>query len=284
MILTELNGGLGNQLFQYAAGKSLSLYHKEELKLDISYFNQIGKSHELIYFQITDQIASQKEIDSFIKKGISKKVITKLTRPHKRTIYREPYFHFDLNFFDSKSNVYLKGLRQSEKYFLKFEEQIRKILTIKPQYVNHLNEVAKKIKEEDSISIHIRRGDYLTKVALEVLGLVPLEFYIAAINEITLKTEKPKVYFFSDDIDWVKRNFTLPFDYEFASSNIAHNSIEDFYLMSQCKHNIIANSSFSWWSAWLNNNPDKMIIAPLKWFNKGPKDTQDLIPPGWITI
>ena len=93
----------------------------------------------------------------------------------------------------------------------------------------------------------------------------------------------PIFYFFSDDIDWVKENLQMP-EATFVSNSITKNHFEDLYLMSQCKHNIIANSSFSWWGAWLNDNPAKIVIAPKKWFNTGPKDTQDLIPGSWLQL
>ena len=114
-------------------------------------------------------------------------------------------------------------------------------------------------------------------------GIIPVEYYLKAVDLIKAKTSEIKLLIFSDDIEWAKKHFKFP-NTEFVSGDISETHFEDLYLMSVCKHNIIANSSFSWWGAWLNENPDKIVIAPKNWFNKGPKDTYDLYPEGWITI
>jgi len=290
MIVAEINGGIGNQLFQYASAKSLSLFHKTELKLNVNPFGDKfmpgelrSRPFDLHHFNIPEIPADNSIGNSFLKVSFFQKILQNLKPNYKRKIYKEPFFHFDPHFFEAGNNIYLKGLRQSEKYFKLFETEIRTILKFKDAIVNQFYEIGKKINNENSISVHIRRGDYLAKISMEVLGLLPIEYYQNAISLMKSKVNTAKLYFFSDDIEWVKENFNIP-DAEFISGSITSNHIEDLYLMSQCHHNIIANSSFSWWGAWLNNNPDKIVIAPGKWFNKGPKDTQDLVPPGWIKI
>jgi hypothetical protein len=288
MILAEINGGTGNQLFQYAAAKSLALHHKVELKLNIDPENDrlmpsglAKRPFALHHFKLPDEIADKLIIEGFIGISPFTKISDKLKPHYKRRIYREPFFHFDPDFFKAGSHVYLKGLRQSEKYFKPFENEIRAILKFGQIANPHLMAAADKIKSENSVSIHIRRNDYLAKISIEVLGLMPSEYYHRAIGTIKSKIPDASFYFFSDDISWVKENLHIP-DATFVSGDFSKTDFEDLYLMSCCRHNIIANSSFSWWGAWLNNNPDKIVIAPKKWFNKGPKDTQDLIPEGWI--
>lgn len=290
MILVELNGGLGNQMFQFAAAKSLSLYRNVDLKLDSTSAAQYNlpeglkkRPYDLHHFNITDPIANKKDIDFFLDRSLVNKIIEKSKPPYKRRIYREPFFHFDKNFFKAGPNVYLKGLWQSEKYFLPYHEEIRKAFHLNNTPFRHLLDIADKIKNENSVSIHIRRGDYLAKAAFKVLGLMPIDHYLRAINIIKSRIDNPHFYFFSDDINWVKENLPLP-DAVYISDNLTENHLEDLYLMSQCNHNITANSSFSWWGAWLNNNPGKIVIAPKNWFNKGPKDTYDLYPDNWIVI
>ena len=290
MILVELNGGIGNQMFQYAAAKSLALHHKTILKLDISPGTDKSmpqelkpRPFELHYFNLPDQVASASEVESFITTSAFSKIKEKTKPNHKRRVYREPFFHYDNNFYNTEADVYLKGLWQSEKYFNPFKENIRSIFEFKNDTVNTFQDFPCRLKEQNSVSIHVRRGDYLAKVSLEVLGLIPLEHYQHAIELINSKIPNPSFYFFSDDIQWVKENFPIP-NATYVSGDIGNNHVEELYLMSQCKHNIIANSSFSWWGAWLNNNPDKIVVAPKNWFNKGPKDTQDLIPQGWLKI
>ena len=290
MILVELNGGIGNQMFQYAAAKSLALHHKTELRLDITPGHDKTMPDELKqrpfdlhYFNLPDLFANNADIKSFIPKTHLEKISEKAKPNHKRKIYREPFFHYDNNFYNAGPNVYLKGLWQSEKYFFRFEKQIRNILRFNDDTIRSFADITNKIKDQNSISIHIRRGDYLAKVSLDVLGLLPLAYYHQAIELIKSKTQNTVFYFFSDDIDWVKTNLQIP-EAIYVSNKTTTSHIEDLYLMSQCRHNIIANSSFSWWGAWLNSNPDKIVIAPKKWFNNGPKDTQDLIPEGWLKI
>jgi len=290
MILVELNGGIGNQMFQYAAAKSLALHHKTTLKLAISPGTNKSMPQELKprqfdlhYFDLPDAIATPADIQSFVSRSTFGKLTEKIKPNHKRTIYREPFFHYDKNFYDTEPDVYLKGLWQSEKYFLPFKDQIGDLFEFGAHTIGAFQDITDQLKNKNSVSIHIRRGDYLAKVSLEVLGLLPLEHYQNGIELINSKIDAPSFYFFSDDIQWAKKNFQIP-NATFVSGNISKDHIEDLYLMSQCRHNIIANSSFSWWGAWLNDNPDKIVVAPKKWFNRGPKDTQDLLPEKWIKI
>lgn len=284
MIIVEINGGLGNQLFQYASAKSLALHCRTTLKLETRFFTAANKSHDLHYFHIDDQAAGEDEVLQFEKRNLLRKITDRLKPNHTRRIYRESDYTYDKNFFKASCHVYLKGLRQSEKYFLPYEQEIRKLLQIKPQYIQHLYGIKEEITSCNSVSIHIRRGDYLTKVALEVLGLQPLEYYETAIQQIAARVENPVFYIFSDDIDWAQKNLSTNYAHHYASGLLSRNTIEDFYLMTQCRHHILANSTFSWWAAWLNDYKEKVVIAPKKWFNEAKFDTTDLVPASWTRI
>jgi hypothetical protein len=290
MILVDLNGGLGNQMFQYAAAKSLALYHNVELRINIEADTKdklpdgiTKRPFDLNYFNLNLKEATTFELASFASRSLLNKLLSKLKPNYKRKVYKEPFFHFDPDFFSASSDIYIMGLRQSEKYFKPFEKEIRSDFKFEADKIVHLSAITGKINTEPSVALHIRRGDYLAKISLEVLGLMPAEYYHSAVSIINDKITNPTYYIFSDDINWAKENLHLP-NAIYVSVNITKTHFEDMYLMSQCRHNIIANSSFSWWAAWLNNNPDKIVIAPKKWFNKGPKDTQDLIPESWIKI
>ena len=179
----------------------------------------------------------------------------------------------------------LKGGWQSEKYFKSYENEIRARLQLKPPLIQNVIEIAKNIKKENAVSVHIRRGDYLRKkIIYEWHGVMEKEYYAKAFELMHAKTKATRAYYFTDDVDWVAKNLLPSFNGEIISANITKSHYEDLYLMSQCRHNIIANSSFSWWAAWLNDHSDKIVIAPEKWFGNGPKDTQDIIPPGWYKI
>lgn len=295
MVITELTGGLGNQLFQYAASKALAIHQNTELILDISAFYR----EELPELEVPRAF----EINNF--KGVSEKTITaidyktnekykvfkkslleKLLPRHKRKIYKEPHFHYDKNFFNSRKDVLLKGVWQSEKYFSTYQSHLREILILKEETIQNVKSKGEELQNENSVSIHVRRGDYLRlPVILEWHGVIDVEYYNNAIKLLQSKTEQPlKLYYFSDDPEWVETNLCTMWPGEVISKNSQNTGIEDFYLMSQCKHNIIANSSFSWWSAWLNINANKIVIAPKKWFGNAPYNTKDLIPESWIKI
>jgi len=293
MVIAQITGGLGNQLFQYAAAKSLSLHHNVPLLLEISSFHreelpdlEVPRNFELFHFNgITEEIISPQEIDSLInvRKGIA---LPKLIIPaYKKSVYTEPFYHHDKNFFKSKKNVFLKGGWQSEKYFKPHENEIRNNLHLKSALVERVIEKANALKIENSVAVHVRRGDYLRKKIIhEWHGVMEKDYYAKAFDTLDSKTKNLKVYYFTDDTDWVSKNL-LPLQRgEIVSGNIAQTHYEDLYLMSHCRNNIIANSSFSWWGAWLNSYHDKIIIAPKKWFDKGFKDTQDVIPSEWIRI
>jgi hypothetical protein len=293
MVISQITGGLGNQLFQYAAGKALSLHHKVPLFLDVSSFYrkelpelEVPRNFELFNFSgISDNMIQDEKINALIK--IKKETILskRLIPAYKKKVYQEPHYHFDKNFFKAREAVLLKGGWQSEKYFKKYEIDIRNRLIINNSLIKNVLDISKIIKNQNSVSVHVRRGDYLRKkIIYEWHGVMGKDYYATAFDLLKRKTKDLKIYYFTDDIDWVTQNLLQVFDGEIVSGAITQSHYEDIFLMSQCKHNIIANSSFSWWGAWLNNNPNKIVIAPKKWFNKGPKDTQDLIPEEWLKI
>jgi hypothetical protein len=285
MVIVQLTGGLGNQLFQYAAGKSLALSQGSKLKCDLgSYGKQGSRSFDLNCFKLDVEVATREELESLQSKNLITKALQRTLPPHKRKAYREPHFHFDPSFFSARKDIYLKGNWQSERYFKRFEDQIKNEFEIKEEYVSHLEELASSLMSQSSISVHIRRGDYLQQQFLQYHGVLSAHYYNEAIKQIAQNVTNPKFYFFSDDIQWVMQNLDLDFPHEFISGKATRSSIEDFYLMQSCQHNIIANSSFSWWAAWLNRNPGKNIVAPRQWFQQGPKDTYDLLPDKWIKV
>ncbi len=285
MIISYISGGLGNQLFQYATGRCLADLNNTELKLDVSSFESYQlRNFDLNAFNLRASFATPGEITRLIPSHNFEKAFQYLSPLKKRKYYREKYFHFDDAVLKLGMDVYLKGYFQSEKYFLPIKEKLRNDFSIKKEKPGIAGEFKSQLRDKNSIAVHIRRGDFSKDdITMHYHGTLPADYYHHAIRLIQSKLPNPHFYFFSDDIQWVKENLQVP-GAVYVSGEITKNHIEDLYLMSQCRHNIIANSSFSWWGAWLNNNPDKIVIAPKKWFNKGPKDTQDLIPEGWIKI
>ena len=283
-------GGLGNQLFQYAAGRALALKHKTELKLDLSFLNSDPKNVytkrelELHVFDISSTISTSNELEAFYKRTFFQKIATKFfsSLPSKYFIGNQQGFEYDMAFESYPNNSYLNGYWQSEKYFGSFREVLLKDLVIKKEMSEQCKLIYDLILNSNSVSLHIRRGDYVSdKSAIAYHGTISLDFYDKALAYLNGLYKNLKVFIFSDDMDWVKANLKLTNEFVYVDFNTEENSVFDMYLMSQCKHNIIANSSFSWWGAWLNQNPQKVVIAPDKWFADKNLNTKDLIPNSW---
>jgi hypothetical protein len=289
MIIVKLMGGLGNQLFQYAAGRSLSIHKKTTLELDISGFDHVPagvtkRKFELDAFDIPVSITSQSELDKRKQFSFTDKALNKLLPNHRKRYYDEPHFHFDENFYKASASASIVGYWQSEKYFAPVANIIRKDLAFRQETISKNKNLMEQIGSVNSVSVHVRRGDYVNDDhTARMHGNCGLDHYEAAVKLLDSKTSGMHLFVFSDDIAWAKDNFKFPFKTVFVEDSNAH-AIDDLYLMSHCKHNIIANSSFSWWAAWLNNNQDKIVIAPSKWFGEFKADTKDLYPAGWIKI
>jgi hypothetical protein len=293
MVAVELIGGLGNQMFQYATAKALSLHRNEALLLDSRLFDNYKlHSYSLKHFNIDASVVKN---DVPLKdRSIPKKIIDKLLEKadaltlHNRIFknYQEKELLFDENLFKTnKKNIYLKGYFQSEKYFLKYQDEIRKDFEIVTPHKKETADMLKIITAENSVSIHIRRGDYISNPnANAVHGTCNLEYYHRAIEIMREKVNNPVFFIFSDDIDWAKENLNIENTMYFVDFTDASTNYEDIKLMSSCKHNIIANSSFSWWGAWLNRNKNKNVIAPSRWFSTDMLNSKDIIPESWMKI
>ena len=291
MIITQLNGGLGNQMFQYAAGRRLAHLHDVELRMDVSVFESYElRKYALGTYKIQQSFATSGEIEALTarKHGFIEQLIAKAMRkkPGIALSYiQEKQFHFDPEILNLPDNVYLDGYWQSEKYFADIKNIIRKEFTVKAPQFGKDKELADMIASSESVSIHIRRGDYVTDPTTnKVHGACDLDYYFCSIKKITQSVKKPHFFIFSDDPEWARYNLKLDYTTTLVDHNNADKNYDDLRLMSQCRHNIIANSSFSWWGAWLNENPDKLVLAPKRWFNDSSRDTKNLIPDSWIRI
>jgi len=279
MIYIRLMGGLGNQMFQYAFGKSLSVKNNLKLGLDLTYLSERPESPD---YTIRDFDLAGFNIDCQAKKFLRfhprlKRFMSRI----ERTI-RERSFNYDHDLSIPMDGAIYIGYFQSHKYFLDIRDALLELF--KPRLLSEeLNQSLLDLKK-NSVSIHVRRGDYVTNSKSNSFhGLCSLEYYHEGISFILEKIDDPTFYVFSDDIDWVKENLKLKHSHKFISF-IKSSPCDELYLMSRCHHNIIANSSFSWWAAWLNNNPEKIVVAPKNWFKDPTIDTSDLIPSSWIRL
>lgn len=267
MVIITVRGGLGNQMFQYALSLKLHSLGVKVL-LDLHVFDRVSmhNGYELEdIFRISADYSSSNPM---------KRLFYKLKYPKKR----EYSFAFDSEIEKSR-DVILDGYWQSERYFESIDEQLRKKLTFPPLVSEENINTLRKIEESNSVSIHIRRGDYLS--APEYQGICTLDYYQRAIAYIEETVSNPHFFIFSNDISWCRENLPLE-NCTYVNGNEGSSSFRDMQLMSACKHNIIANSSFSWWGAWLNKHRDKIVIAPTLWLND--VDDSTIIPKEWIRI
>lgn len=291
MIVVRIIGGLGNQMFQYAAGRRLAATHATVLKLDISEFKKYNlHDYALSAFQIKELFATPEEIHLFKEpdSGSLKKKLKKfLRRPSKLGIthIREKQYHFDPEILTTPDSIYLDGYWQSEKYFSDIADIIRNEFALKlPQTGKNL-ELAQQIASCASVSLHVRRGDYVADEKTNTIhGTCDLAYYARCIEELSQRVHEPSFFIFSDDPDWAERNLKITHTATFIGHNGPKKNYEDLRLMSQCRHHIIANSSFSWWGAWLGRYQDTIVYAPKRWFNSPSFNTEDLLPEAWIRI
>lgn len=294
MIIVKLVGGLGNQMFQYATGRKLALLKNTELYIDTSFLDKnpdgayTKRNLELNVFNLSLNIANQNDIEKF-KINSSNKYSRVLQRNFpflfKNLYVAESGVGYNNQFLNFQNNTYLDGFWQSEKYFENIKPILCKEFSPKEPLNSDNNKWLDKIKSCISISIHVRRGDYITNQnALNFHGLCDISYYEKAINIIKESIVEIELFVFSDDLDWCKDNFKFLEKTHFVDSNQNVNFHLDLFLMSNCKHNIIANSSFSWWSAFLNQNNEKIVVAPKKWFSNSDIETKDLFPSQWKII
>ncbi len=271
--VVNIIGGLGNQLFQYALGYSLARKHSGELFLDLTGFEHYKvRNFELDNFNIKYQIAPNELTDKLKVKKIFNK-----------THIKEKCLNFNKNILRLNRDVYLNGYWQTEKYFDKYKDEIRSMYTFKNFDFVKNNELLNEIKSTNSISVHVRLCDYVNNPEYaKIFFVCKQKYYKNAIEYMKKHVENPRFYVFSDDINGAKE--FLPESENLIYCN-TENWQEDLYYAQSTKHNIIANSSFAWWAAYLNSNENKIVIAPKHWYTREAKRKyKDIIPASWVKI
>jgi hypothetical protein len=294
IVVVRLIGGLGNQMFQYAAGRALALRHGAELKLDLSGFDAYRRRrYELDALSIRATVATDEDLAQF---GVAAKprwwfadrVRRRLRIPRKiraLPVYRERHFQFDPAMPALRPPVYLDGYWQSEKYFSDCAATLRREFTANAPLDPTNAAIAACIDAVTAVSLHVRRGDYVDDPRTSRYhGTCSLNYYRRAIEQVAARAASPHTFVFSDDAEWTRANLHLDVPTTFVDANPADRGFRDMQLMSRCRHHVVANSSFSWWGAWLDPSPDKIVVAPERWFNADGIDTRDLIPTTWVTL
>jgi len=295
MIIINISGGLGNQMFEYAAARRLSAIHNTELKLDLTGFKKQKHKFYLDRFKTRLDFASKQEINSLVNisllemhpkiPSMLQPIYEKFLKIRYKSFIAEKYFHFDETFLNASNNAYLLGYWQSEKYFADIASIIRNEFKLRRALSKRSSEMLSGIINSQSISINVRRGDYVSDYSINKKhGVLDLSYYNRAISYLENKINKPHFYFFSDDMPWVKKNFRLDYPTTYMDFNYPEGIHEDLILTSSCRYNICANSTFSWWAAWLNNYREKIVIAPRRWFRDQSLITKDLLPQKWLRL
>ena len=290
MIVVQLNGGLGNQLFQYALGRKLALCRNSDLRFDLRAFDHQGRQYKLGHYNVFGSPADPFELSNNLWWGKR----SFFTRPLGLLDNLRPYYRrhkiseisnvYDENILKAPPDVYISGYWQSEKYFKDIRSTLQKEIVLKDPLPQESQQLRNTIMNCESVSLHVRRGDYVTnRKTNEIHGILPLEYYHEAVGLISNQIQSPEYFIFSDDISWAREKLRIHGKVNFVEDGGNERDHEDLILMSQCKHHIIANSSFSWWGAWLCQNSDKKVIAPRRWY-KIDIDTRDLIPEDWTRL
>ncbi len=282
-ITVHISGGLGNQLFQYATGRALSLRNNTDLRLDISSYADPGnlRSYMLSNYNVKANTLARKNW-LYQKIADSIRLIFGLSVDGK--IYGEHSNTFDTTILNLNDSIYLLGHWQSEKYFAEYCDQIKKDLILQTPLSESSLKIMPQIRKKPSVAVHVRRGDYVSNsVAQQVLGTLSPVYYQNAVTYLEKKVKHPKFFAFSDDPSWASQNILVKHP-NTTYLQTSRTPYEDLELMRACDHFIIANSSFSWWSAWLGSQHGSIVIAPKKWFASKKYSAKDLIPKHWIQI
>jgi hypothetical protein len=292
LVVVRLNGGLGNQMFQFAAARTFARRTGATLKLDTSSFARDPlRTYELGVYALADTVAQttpaeraaceQKRPRGLTRVGQSLGMMSAAAIPG----LREAHFHYDPALATATAPAYLIGYWQSERYFATDADQIRHDLTPRAALEPDNAAIAAQIAGDNAVSLHVRRGDYVSDAKTQAVhGVCDLDYYARAMAAIEAQVAAPHYIVFSDDPDWTEANLTSSQPMTFVTSNPPARGYRDLQLMSLCRHHIIANSSFSWWGAWLNPRADKIVVAPDRWFATTDKNTRDLVPAGWLRV
>lgn len=294
-VTVTLCGGLGNQLFQYATARAVAIRCNSPLIIDLSWFDEVlstpnvtPRKYALAPFSLpVHQVHAQPT--NLTRPGRLSRFLGRLGRRLGRSAhdnrFGEESYRFDKRVLHLQSPVQLTGYWQSPRYFSDVATQIRQDIGTFRELTEACVELLKKIRAADAICIHVRRGDYVTnKEASSFHGLCSLDYYKNGVNQVAHGLKLPHGFVFSDDAAWVRENLNIGIDFTVVDVNSVDEPHLDLWLMSACNHFVIANSSLSWWGAWLSTSLGKRVIAPARWFSNSTIDTSDLIPENWVRI
>ncbi len=277
MIVTRLSGGIGNQLFQYAAGRSLASRLGTALVLDSSWIRGrhgglpgAVRRYELACFDLDARLVRAERVARLpprTRVGFKLRPwLPSLGRPTLHVLIEEARTEPDARFFSAPDDTYLNGLWHSERYFEAHADEVRARLAFVPPLEGTNAELARRIEAAVSVALHVRRGDYVTEPETRaVAGVLDERWYRRALDVVAARAGDAEVFVFSDEPEWCRANLDLGRPATFVTGNAGPAAFEDLRLMSRCRHHVIANSTFSWWGAWLGERPGSVVVAPEPW-------------------
>jgi hypothetical protein len=286
-IYLKISGGLGNQIFQYAAGRSLAKLYSCPLIIDTTWYKNIpaeSTRRDILINQLNIK-ASFIDSNNDLKFLFDQHSFNWIQHIFHKKIFRErKLFTFDKSILRVIPPIYLDGYWQSEHYFINIHAELRSELFLSRSILSIYQRYLEMIKSvQDPVMVHLRRGDYITSSsASEIHGVLPISYYLNSIEYFKKKLQSPTFFIFSDDITWCRQYFSNDAKIILIDTEgVTPNPIDELYIMSMCDHFIIANSSLSWWGAWLNQSNRKIVVAPDPWMKKTKISTPDLIPKSW---
>ena len=290
MIYVRLLGGLGNQMFQYAVGRRLAERRNTELTLDTSQlgtpdpsgattrFYELGCFH--IRATLTGTPAAIYHPTTYLARARRR-----LGLRHRRRLITESHLGFDRGVLDAPDGTVLNGYWQDARYFEDIAPIIRDELRFRGAPSEATRAVARQIAGTEAVSLHVRRGDYISNPDTNRFhGTCNVEYYRLAMAHMASVLRQPHFYAFSDDPDWTREHLASEHPLRIVDHNPPDRGHEDMRLMTACRHHIIANSSFSWWGAWLNASPDKIVVAPRRWYRDEAADAVHELPDAWLRL
>jgi hypothetical protein len=306
MIIVELMGGLGNQMFEYAAARCLAERWGHPLKMDTATLLDrsnptegfVFRDYDLGIWNIQESFATPEEVFALTNRSRSDAPLSFAQRLSRKAnhllkssaienrVYKEPHFHYDRDFYTKTAPLYLQGYWQSEDYFKPIAHIIRQEFTFKNPLSSHCEGLAAQIENTESICLNVRRGDFVSSPKTnQLLGFVGINYLEKGVDLIADKLDNPHVYIFSDEPEWCKENLKLPYPTTLVSHEYAGEKFRDYLdLMIRCKYFVIPNSSFAWWAAWLAPHKQKIVVAPKRWFADKTMSSFSLIPPSWVQV
>ncbi|MEM8906560.1 MAG: alpha-1,2-fucosyltransferase, partial [Bacteroidota bacterium] len=291
MIITRLKGGMGNQMFQYAFGKSMATALQTDFQLDLTSLldrskkDFVHRNYDLDIFELTPNF----NFNPSVLKWLYRLKSSSITRMVKKYVeggqqyIKEGHFHVVQSLIEQpQDRAFYDGWWQSETYFRTVAPEIRKAFRFKTPVLEAARPLLEKIEQHNSICLNVRRTDFLK---VDTLNTTNLAYFERGAQYLAERITEPHFFIFSDDIEWCQKNIQLPHPIQVVGHEIKGRKFGNYLqLMKACKHYIIPNSSFAWWAIWLNERPEKIVVAPKNWFNDPDINTTDLVPSNWVRL